>query len=180
VERDLGMDQTRRAASQIVAGAITLRPRAQLAAALANSAIQLLRFETLATSCPQQCGEGHSIDTAMRLYFPREYSQFRNSLQMSGVLPVQPIRMLHSTVVYIAVIVALTLLYLACLNGDRSTSALILLVGATLVLNAILCGALSAPTDRYQSRVVWLLPLSALVCVARLWRSGKAGVRLRH
>jgi hypothetical protein len=33
---------------------------------------------------------------------------------------------------------------------------------ALVVVNAVLCGAISGPYDRYQARVEWLIPLSAL------------------
>ncbi|MFZ1426321.1 MAG: hypothetical protein WAS21_06090 [Geminicoccaceae bacterium] len=42
-----------------------------------------------------------------------------------------------------------------------------LLVLAALVLNAAICGAISGPNDRYQARVVWLLPLLAAGLMAR-------------
>jgi len=32
-----------------------------------------------------------------------------------------------------------------------------------LLLNAAVCGILSSPVDRYQARVIWLVPLLALV-----------------
>lgn len=38
---------------------------------------------------------------------------------------------------------------------------------AALLLNAAICGALSGPNDRYQARVVWLLPLLAAGLMAR-------------
>ena len=37
----------------------------------------------------------------------------------------------------------------------------LVLVG--VVLNAAVCGMLSGPEDRYQARVVWLVPLLALI-----------------
>jgi hypothetical protein len=33
--------------------------------------------------------------------------------------------------------------------------------------NAVICGVLSGPYDRYQARIVWLIPLAALVIEAR-------------
>ena len=38
----------------------------------------------------------------------------------------------------------------------------VLIVGAGLLLNALIFGGLSAPDDRYQARMAWLLPLLAL------------------
>jgi hypothetical protein len=34
---------------------------------------------------------------------------------------------------------------------------------AGVVLNAIVCGAVSGPWGRYQARVVWLIPMAALL-----------------
>ena len=38
----------------------------------------------------------------------------------------------------------------------------VVIVGAGLLLNALIFGGLSAPDDRYQARMAWLLPLLAL------------------
>jgi len=38
---------------------------------------------------------------------------------------------------------------------------LLLVVAAGLAINAVICGGLSAPADRYQGRMIWLLPLLA-------------------
>jgi hypothetical protein len=169
VLRDVGPEQTRRAAAQIVAGAITIRPGAQLAASLANFASQLVHFGALDTECPEHCGETEAVNQTIKRHFPREYQQFRHSLQMTGRLPVRAIRRMHSVVVIIALIIALVLV-VAMRHGDRLTAGFVLLVAATLGLNAILSGVLSGPHDRYQSRVVWLLPLGALLAVGRRWR----------
>jgi hypothetical protein len=168
VQREVGPEQTRRAATQIVVGAITTHPGTELAHALANSASQLVHFGTLETDCPEDCG---GFDFVIERYFPREYQQFRHSLQMTGRLPVRQIRSVHSAVVIVVLIIDLVLLVVAVREGDRLTSGFILLVGATLALNAIICGALSGPYNRYQSRVVWLLPLSALLGLSRLRHS---------
>jgi hypothetical protein len=44
-------------------------------------------------------------------------------------------------------------------NGRRDLAALALFVFLALLGNAFICGALSNPHDRYQSRLVWLAPL---------------------
>ena len=49
---------------------------------------------------------------------------------------------------------------------DRATAATLLIVVA-IVINAAICGMLSCPFPRYQSRVVWLLPaMSMLLAMA--------------
>jgi len=44
---------------------------------------------------------------------------------------------------------------------DTPAAAFVALVLAGLLANALICGLLSTPHDRYQARVIWLLPLLA-------------------
>ncbi len=47
---------------------------------------------------------------------------------------------------------------------------------AGLVLNAVICGVLASPYDRFQARIVWLCPLAAAFLAASVWgRSSAAG-----
>jgi hypothetical protein len=55
------------------------------------------------------------------------------------------------------------------LRRDRRIASLAAFLFFALVVNAIICGALSNPHDRYQSRLVWLAPL--VVAIAAIgWR----------
>ena len=47
----------------------------------------------------------------------------------------------------------------------REHLALVVFVGLGIIGNAAICGILSSPADRYQSRVIWLLPLLAAASV---------------
>jgi len=60
--------------------------------------------------------------------------------------------------------------------GEREREVL-LVVAFGLLANAAIFGALSAPTDRYQSRVVWILP--ALVALFWLERRRRCATRAR-
>lgn len=132
-----------------------------------------MRFGTLDTNCPLRYGEDSAVSEVIKRHFNREYSQFRNSLQMRGRLPVRQIRDVHLPVVIAASIIFLVLGVVAVRRGDRALVGFELLVLGTLVLNAIICGGLWVPHDRYGSRVVWLLPLGALLAAGRLWYSSK-------
>lgn len=63
-------------------------------------------------------------------------------------------------------------------------SFLILAMGLVFILvaNAVLCGALSGPQDRYQVRILWLLPLLAALMIARFGgaRRSISGDRASH
>jgi hypothetical protein len=45
------------------------------------------------------------------------------------------------------------------------TALLVALLGAGLLLNAVIFGVLASPYPRFQARVIWLLPLAALIVV---------------
>ena len=47
-------------------------------------------------------------------------------------------------------------------DAKRARAALVLLVVA-VALNAAVCGMLSGPFDRYQARLLWLVPCAALL-----------------
>ncbi len=49
----------------------------------------------------------------------------------------------------------------ACLAG---------FIFVALIGNAFICGALSGPHDRYQSRIVWLAPLVVVMAIIEWWR----------
>ena len=57
--------------------------------------------------------------------------------------------------------------------GDVEVFAMLLL---GLALNALIFGGLSAPADRYQARIVWIVPAMVLLMVAR---AGPGAVRAR-
>jgi uncharacterized membrane protein YtjA (UPF0391 family) len=51
------------------------------------------------------------------------------------------------------------------LSAMPDERALLFVVIIGLVANAFIFGGLSAPADRYQARVIWLVPLLALLYV---------------
>ncbi len=159
--RELGAEPVRRAASEVVAGAIAAHPGEVASAALANAALQLGRFATLDEHCPSHCGPGTGVDAAISHHFGSEYARFRASRQMRAEWPVEAINRLHFAVVLAAAFAAAAAL--AARRGDRAWVGFGALVVTALVANAFVTGALSGPYDRYQSRVIWLVPLTALL-----------------
>jgi hypothetical protein len=58
--------------------------------------------------------------------------------------------------------------------ADQKIFCFVILLGE--LLNALICGALSGPHERYQGRLTWLLPLVALLLICERWlRSKVAG-----
>ncbi len=92
----------------------------------------------------------------------RNAMQFSNRLEAIAV----PLRAPHGLVLLLAVALAGFGLWRAVRARWREGYALVLCVLAALAANAFVGGGLSKPHYRYQARIIWLLPLAA-VLVAR-------------
>jgi hypothetical protein len=73
-----------------------------------------------------------------------------------------------SFVILAATIASLAYLAIGLFRGDQNLRDPRWLLFCAVIFfgvlgNAIVCGALSAPRDRYQARVIWLVPLVALL-----------------
>jgi hypothetical protein len=154
-ERDSYWDMppATRVAVQAEERAILLRalaedPLGQLWASLGNAATQLVRFGL----DDFVLGRGAEVTAAdyTFVYLPRAPAAvwglggFTATVRASAVLAIAVILVLASRG-----------------QGAGFRTEPVLFVLAALLLNAVICGALSGPHPRYQSRVVWLLPLLA-------------------
>ncbi len=61
--------------------------------------------------------------------------------------------------------------------GDFASSKklFLVLVGGGVIFNAIICGSFSTVHDHYQARVVWLVPLVAMLVIADVFRRPERG-----
>ena len=101
--------------------------------------------------------------------FPaREAASFRDGLQYRNALEAwgEPLRAPQGLVLLLAALGAGFGLWRAARARWRDGAALVLCVLAALAANAFVGGGLSKPHYRYQARIIWLLPLAA-VLVAR-------------
>jgi hypothetical protein len=87
--------------------------------------------------------------------------QHRNTLQQLAVVPDRILGLL-------VVVMTSFILWSAIRGGNFNMIALVIVILATIVGNAAVCGILSGPSDRYQSRVLWLLVLLGSVALAGL------------
>ena len=140
----------------ILLPALAHDPWRQVTAALTNGAMQLgqLGLDDLVL------GRGAAVT-------PEDYTFVYQPSAPAAVWGVTG----FSVVIYVTVAVALGGLLVwtgraRAPIGDP-VLACVLLVLAALILNAAICGALSGVHPRYQSRVVWLLPLLAAGLLAR-------------
>lgn len=100
--------------------------------------------------------------------FPaREAAAFRDGLQYRNALEAwgEPLRAPQGLVLLLAALGAGIGLARALRARWREGYALVLCVLAALAANAFVGGALSKPHYRYQARIIWLLPLAAVLIV---------------
>jgi hypothetical protein len=174
-----GMDGTRRAAEMSKAEDETLirlslreDPLQHVAAALLAGAKQFVMIRTgneLLIHSPWS-----EVETAIGLYEPSALPRFLASLQNHMELPIDVSNRVNA-VFYAMCALAVAFALWRDWRLIRSRSgALLGFVLLADTLNALVCGALSGPHDRYHSRLIWLL---AACCIALVmeWAFARRG-----
>ena len=148
-------------AGQIIAETLRANPLGVLHAMAGNMMAQLMSF-----------GIGDTLDEAHfaiairprieQGFSARELAALEQGRQAQGLLKdaMTPLNPFHLLVV----LLALPMLGWAAWRGQGLALALTLFLLAAVLGNALICGALSGPHPRYGARVMWLLPVAALLC----------------
>ena len=80
---------------------------------------------------------------------------------------------IYSTVTIFAAVLASAFVGVALTRRWKDVSAelkvICIITFLGFLLNALICGALSGPHERYQARLTWLLPLGALILYYELY-----------
>jgi hypothetical protein len=118
---------------------------------------QLVRFKT---------GEGMGskdnwhAESVLKRFAPGVLPALNASRQQNDQLGFTLLNQIHVPIVWVSLVVVILVLW----KGAKS-SALAATCLTALLINAAVCGTFSVPGDRYQSRLVWLLPLAAAVAL---------------
>lgn len=160
-----------REAPAIVAGTLRQEWAAAIRVSFKNAAAQLGNFEIH----PDEHRYSNSVEQEIKPLGNRVVQAYRASGEVQKSLPVG----LATRVQYTAFGLSLLVL-LACLPMLRGPAhsgirALIAVVCAGVVLNAFVMVSLVSVRSRYQSRVVWLIPLLAAVAAGRVVGSRRRG-----
>lgn len=167
LQRTGGWQGSQAESSRLIAAAVVTHPVRVAQGALASFLRQLVSFRTGDLEPPEP---GSWVERVMAERFPAEVPRYRAARQHQGTLTLTGVATLHQW----TAVAALVLLAVAALVGRTGTwTAFAAYVAAALVLNAAVTGALSGVHDRYQSRLIWLVVLAALVAVLSLGRSRK-------
>jgi hypothetical protein len=150
-------------AGPIIRAALRTDPTGQLYASLANTWTQIWQFDS---------GDGlqpwpAQVSPWITQDFPSsEAAAYQAARQQTGHLGVPRwMATVHRAVALGGTIICLWLL--AAGRPSRPISGFLLTILVTLPLSAAITGALSAPHDRYQARIMWLPPFIAAVAAAR-------------
>ncbi len=152
-------------ANAIIGAALRAAPGSELRVFGRNSMRQLAGFAT---------GDGlqpwpATVTPLIRRDFPRfEAAMYASSRQTAGELTVPGwMQVLHIVTALAGVAGCCAMLMTSRHHPSSGFAAAALLA---LLANAAITGGLSGPHDRYQSRIMWLPPLVAVVCLASLRR----------
>jgi hypothetical protein len=150
-------------ASAIVGATLREYPLAQLSAAVDNSLRQLSGFRTGDGLYVYKPSEFVSM-TIHNIFGPVVYDSYLQSKQSHGVYvsdEFEFINYIHGAVLFASFLV---LIGFAVQGGRRKQPRAFFVAVFVLVIvcgNAVTLGTLSGPLNRYQNRVIWLVPLLA-------------------
>lgn len=153
-------------AAKIVRATIQAHPIPVIAAALANTARQLVMVQVGDALVPDHLQ--YAVLPRIESFFPsQEATRLTTSRQYNGTLAT-PSALLQTAILAAAALVTIAL---AIRGPTRSLATLILVA---LLANAAATGALSGPHQRYQARIAWLVLLPPLMLI---WPSPDSSVR---
>jgi hypothetical protein len=111
--------------------------------------------------------------SALEQFAPQTYPAFRAARQQQAPIDFSIMNTIHVPAAWLA-IAGLPIILLAATRRrvPLRAAALAVTVLLALVGNAIICGALSNPHDRYQSRLVPLAPLAVAIAALSYRRRG--------
>ena len=153
-------------ASIIVANTLLSHPLAQSLATFDNGRRQLLSFQT---------GDGLAAFSKTdffstpidNIFGPVVFDHYLKSKQIRDALfdQLKLLNYIHATVVVTSFLVVIGFVTVGGLQKQRREFFVCIFVIVLVVGNAFTLGALSMVADRYESRVIWLVPLLA-TCIA--------------
>jgi hypothetical protein len=135
-------------------------------AGLRNFTAQLLDFKL------SNFRYGQNIKAGMARTFPLQVvAQMSAEAAYQGTMPVETLTAIEYILVLVCVIYLL-LVFSKLAPGRNSGDQLkgiFCWALAGILLNAAICGGISEDESRYQARVIWLIPLIALLAEAPVW-----------
>ena len=171
-----GIEGVRDEAAAIVAGSLREQPLRIAWLSLGHTLDQLTRFsmDPYIQQFDSSDREWKNCAGRVRGLAPLDYASYVASRQSNDQVGLAPIFSLQLPFIVAS---AALLLVLFCastvLRANPPYCELLWLVLLALLANAFICGGLSGPDDRYESRMIWLLPFLLFTAVM-LVRGGRS------
>jgi hypothetical protein len=148
----------------IVTQSLKEYPAWQSMAALKATAEQLTDVAT-GEGCTEWLGHTYGI---IERYIPSQLKPMRAARQQRKEINFTAVNWVHVPVAWLSMLIALAL-FVHCLWRRRldDIGLLAATVCFTLLGNAVICGVISGPHDRYGSRLVWIATFTALIAASR-------------
>jgi hypothetical protein len=156
-----------REAPAIVAGTLRQEWPAAIRASLRTTIVQLGTFGSDA----RDFAFSRSVAKAMARLGPGTLRAYMGSRQVRNSLPLEAASRLQFAVVVISVLVLLGSFQALRGHAFAPLRALIAAVFLGVALNALIIGCLAMVQPRYQSRVVWLVPLMGAIAALQVVRA---------
>jgi hypothetical protein len=150
---------------RIIWDSVRRYPLLQVETALADTGRQFVTFKTGDQIEPQQW----ALSTAFVRFIPKQVPAYLAARQQRGQIRFRTVNLIDEPVAGIVLVGLVFMLFHAFSQRRRKTAVLLGYVLVALIGNAFICGALSNPHARYQSRIIWIVPF-ALALAAVDWR----------
>ena len=137
---------------RIVFDSLARYPLLNAVAAIKDTAVQFVAFRTGDQIEPQEW----VLYSDLAHYLPRQMNAYMRARQQRGELEFAMLNRIHVSVAAAALLALLLSLSFAVARSDWRGGTLPAFVLVALFANAFICGVLSNPHDRYQSRLVWV------------------------
>ena len=135
-----------------------------MGANLCDAGVQLVTFDVMLY---QPLTEGQSVDAAIRAHLSSDKDNYRNSLQSVTGLSFHWLNVLQWIVCGIAILFLIALVFSKEMRMSMPVfTPLFGWIAGAMLFNALTVVSVAMVDARYQARLIWLLPLLALLFIA--------------
>jgi hypothetical protein len=157
-------------AQRIVVNAIKSFPLTYLWDSIELTVRQLVMLKTADGVAPMR----YLIGDAVARHYPQEFAAFVAAHQQRGAA-FDDLNAVQVPLLLLACAALPILLVIAWRRRDPDAVLLLGIFTLALLGNAFVCGALSNPNDRYQSRIAWLAIVAVAIALGRWHRQSGSG-----
>ncbi|HXM00649.1 MAG TPA: hypothetical protein VN932_12025 [Rhizomicrobium sp.] len=168
-----GFEGTKAESEAIIWATLKRYPLMHLRAVVGDAARQFVTFATGDQIEPQQW----VLYDKFKDFTPGQLSAYLAARQQKAEIDFVPINWVHVPFIWLSLAAFAAAFGLAIAREDRAAILFLGFVLLALVGNATVCGALSIAHDRYQSRLIWLVPFSLALIASGRSKPGPRALR---